>query len=214
VDIDPAVSAAASVVRCHVSWPSTSATVTPWRPWSWAFTDERSFRLDLRLPESGKWMWMRSNATYASGTTLTVAVGDALAAGAVGALLSGVPSTTVTVLRGESLLDGATAAGSIVLPAERRTLPLVAAAVPVHLALSLGWAAVMSALLPRRATVPAAVAGALAIAALDLELIGRAFPRIRALPQGRQWADHVAYGLAVGVVVRRRRLSRATRSGA
>ena len=212
--MEPAVSAAASVVRCHVSWPSTSATVTPWRPCSCAFTDERSFRLDLRLPESGKWMWMSSSATYASGTPMTVALADAVAAGAAGAVLSGVPSTTVTLLRGESLLDGATAAGSIVLPAERRTLPLVAAAVPVHLALSFGWAAVLSAVLPRRATVPAAAVAGLAIAALDLELAGRAFPRIRALPQGRQWADHVAYGLAVGVVVRRRRLNRARRGGA
>jgi hypothetical protein len=157
---------------------------------------------------------MSSKATYASDTTLTVALADALAAGAAGAVLSGVPSTAVTVVRGERLLDGAIAAGSILLPGERRTLPLVAAAVPVHLALSLGWAAVMSALLPRRATVPAAVAGGLAIAALDLELIGRAFPRVRALPQGRQWADHVAYGLAVGVVVRRRRLRRARADGA
>src|SRR3954467_13234913 len=155
---------------------------------------------------------MSNSATYASDTPLTVALADALAAGAAGALLSGVPSTAVTLLRRESLLDGATAAGSILLPTERRTLPLVAAAVPVHLALSVGWAAVMSALLPRRATVPAAVAGALAIAALDLELIGRAFPRVRALPQGRQWADHVAYGLAVGAVVRRRRLGRASRA--
>ena len=153
-------------------------------------------------------MWMSSSATYASDTTLTVALADGLAAGAAGALLSGVPSTAVTVLRRESLLDGVTAAGSILLRDERRVAPLLAAAVPVHLALSLGWAAVMSALLPRRATVPAAVAAGLAIAALDLELIGRAFPRIRALPQGRQWADHVAYGLTVGIVVRQRRLSR------
>jgi hypothetical protein len=153
-------------------------------------------------------MWMSNSATYASDTHLTVALADALAAGAAGALLSGVPSTAVTVLRRESLLDGVTAAGSILLRDERRVGPLLAAAVPVHLALSLGWAAVMSVLLPRRGTVPAAVAGGLAIAALDLELIGRAFPRIRALPQGRQWADHVAYGLAVGVVVRQRRLSR------
>ena len=164
--------------------------------------------MDLRLPESGKWMWMSSSATYASGTSLTVALGDALAAGAAGAVLSGVPSTAVTLLRGESLLDGATAAGTILLRSERRTLPLLAAAVPVHLALSFGWAAVMSVALPRRATVPAAVGGALAIAALDLEVIGRAFPRIRALPQGRQWADHVAYGLAVGAVLRRRRRRR------
>jgi len=132
-----------------------------------------------------------------------------LAAGAAGAILSGVPSTAVTLLKRESLLDGAAAAGTILLRGERRTLPLLAAAVPVHLALSFGWAAVLSAALPRRATVPAAVAGGLAIAALDLEVVGRAFPAIRALPQGRQWADHVAYGLAVGVVVRRRRLRRA-----
>jgi hypothetical protein len=139
---------------------------------------------------------------------MTVALADALPAGAAGALLSAVPSTTVTLLRRESLLEGARAAGSILLPAERRTLPLLAAAVPVHLALSFGWAAAMSVALPRRATVPAAVAGGLAIAALDLELVGRLFPRIRALPQGRQWADHIAYGLAVGAVVRRRRLRR------
>ena len=119
------------------------------------------------------------------------------------------PSTAVTLLKRESLLDGAAAAGTILLRGERRTLPLLAAAVPVHLALSFGWAAVLSAALPRRATVPAAIAGGLAIAALDLEVVGRAFPAIRALPQGRQWADHVAYGLAVGVVVRRRRLRRA-----
>ena len=159
-------------------------------------------------------MWMSSSATYASGTPLTVALADALAAGTAGALLSGVPSTVVTLARRESLLDGVTAAGSILLPAERRTAPLIAAAVPVHLALSFGWAALMAVLLPRRATVPFAVAGGLAIAALDLEVIARAFPRIRALPQARQWADHVAYGLAVGVVVRRRRLSRSGAAGA
>ena len=154
-------------------------------------------------------MWMSSRATYACATPLTVAPADVLAAGGAGALLSGVPSTAVTLLKHESLLDGATAAGTILLRGERRTLPLLAAAVPVHLALSFGWAAVLTAILPRRATIPAAVAGGLAIAALDLEVIGRAFPAIRALPQGRQWADHVAYGLAVGTVVRRRRLRRA-----
>jgi hypothetical protein len=131
-----------------------------------------------------------------------------LVAGTAGALLSGVPSTAVTVLRGESLLDGAAAAGTILLPAERRTLPLVAAAVPVHLALSFGWAAVLATTLPRRATVPAGAVAGLLIAALDLEVIGRAFPAIRALPQGRQWADHVAYGLVIGAVVRRRRTRR------
>jgi hypothetical protein len=143
---------------------------------------------------------------------LTVALGDALAAGAVATFASGVPSTVWTVVTHGSLLDGALAAGSILLPRERRPAVLLAAAVPVHLALSFGWAAVLTAALPRRRTVPAAVAGALVIAALDLEVIGRRHPRIRALPQPAQWADHVAYGLAVGLVVRRRRARR--RSGA
>jgi hypothetical protein len=130
----------------------------------------------------------------------------------VAALASGIPSTLWTLASRGRLLDGALAAGSIVLRDERRPLPLLAAAVPVHLALSFGWAAVLAVTLPRRATLPAAVVGGLAIAALDLGLIGRRLPRIRALPQAPQWGDHVAFGLAVGVVVRGRRRRRALAS--
>jgi hypothetical protein len=146
---------------------------------------------------------------HAPGGAGTVAA-DALVAGLAGAVLSGAPSTVVTALSGGSVLDGVLAAGSILLPREERPLVLAAASVPVHLALSVGWAAAMAAALPRRRTVPAAVAGALAIAALDLGVIARRFPRVRALPQGRQWADHVAYGLTVGVVIVRRRAARET----
>jgi hypothetical protein len=129
----------------------------------------------------------------------------ALEAGLAGAALSGLPSTVVTLLRGEDLLDGARAAGAIVLPGERRTAVLLAAATPVHLALSLGWAAALARVLPRgREPLWGAVAG-LAIAALDLGVIGRRIPAIRSLPQGRQWADHLAYGLTVGLVLRARR---------
>src|SRR3954447_22629130 len=112
---------------------------------------------------------MSKRATYAA-TPLTVALADALPAGAAGALLSGIPSTTVTLWRRESLLDGANAAVTILLPRERRPLPRLAAAVPVRLAVSFGWAALLSARLTARATVPAAVGGGLAIAALDLEV--------------------------------------------
>lgn len=111
----------------------------------------------------------------------------------------------MTLARGEDVLEGARAAGSILLPGERRTAPLLAAAVPVHLALSVGWAHVLERVLPRGRELPGGVLGGLAIAALDLGVIGRRLPRIRALPQGRQWADHVAYGLAVGAVLARRR---------
>jgi hypothetical protein len=52
-----------------------------------------------------------------------------------------------------------------------------------------------------------ALAG-LGIAALDLGLIGRRFPRVRALPQLPQVADHVAYGATVGAVLALRRARR------
>jgi hypothetical protein len=71
----------------------------------------------------------------------------------VGAAGSAIPSTAWSLARGDDLLDGARAAGAIVLPHERRTAVLLLAASPVHLALSLGWAAVLAAKLPHRAGV-------------------------------------------------------------
>ena len=134
--------------------------------------------------------------------------GDALSAGLIGAVVSGVPSTAWSLAHRESVLDGAFAAGAILLRRERRPAALLAAAVPVHLTLSLGWASVLAAALPHRAEpVWGAVAG-LGIAALDLGVIGRRIPSIRALPQARQWADHVAFGLAVGLTLRARRSAR------
>jgi hypothetical protein len=130
---------------------------------------------------------------------------DAVLAGLVAAVTSGAPSTLVTLARGEDLLEGAREAGSLLLPRESRTAPLLAAAVPVHLALSVGWALVLDRVLPRGRELPGGALAGLAIAAVDLGLIGRRLPRIRALPQGRQWADHLAYGLTVGAVLAARR---------
>jgi hypothetical protein len=126
-------------------------------------------------------------------------VNRVLAAGLAGAALSGAPSTAVALWRGEDVLDAARAAGNIALPDETRTPVLLAAAVPVHLGLSLGWAAVLDRL--RAGPLTGAAAG-LGIAALDLVVIGRHIPAIRALPQPRQWADHAAYGLVVGSCLR------------
>ena len=126
---------------------------------------------------------------------------EILVAGAAGATLAGLPSTAVTLARGEDVLEGARAAGAIVVPRARPAAQL-AAAVPVHLALSFGWAAVLAATLPQGREPECGALAGLAIAALDLGVIGRRIPAIRALPQGRQWADHVAFGLAVGVTLR------------
>jgi hypothetical protein len=120
-----------------------------------------------------------------------------------------VPSTLVTLARREPLLDGARAAGALLVrdPGARDTT-LLAAAVPAHLALSFGWAAVLAQVVPHGSELAGCALGGLAIAALDLGVIApRWAPRVRALPQGRQWADHVAFGVAVGAVLWRRRTS-------
>ncbi len=125
----------------------------------------------------------------------------AVHAGAWAAALSGLPSTLHALATGGDPLAATKAAGSILLPRETRTLPLVLAAAPVHVALSLGWAVVLQRGRVRGA-VPGAAAG-LAIAAFDLGVVGRRFPRIRALPLAPQVADHLAYGAVVGFVLAR-----------
>lgn len=113
-------------------------------------------------------------------------------AAAWAAALSGVPSTVHALATGRDPLAATVAAGSILLPRETSRARLVAAAVPVHLALSLAWTLALD-----RAGVRTARAGALAglaIAALDLGVAERRFPRVRALPLVPQLADHALFG--------------------
>ena len=131
---------------------------------------------------------------------------DGVLAGTIGAILSGAPSTAYALLTRADPIEAAAAAGTLVVPRETRRLPLLAAAVPAHATISLGWGIVLAAVLPRRGTVAWGALAGLAIAALDLGLIGRRYPRIRALPMLPQVADHIAYGITVGVVLRSRRL--------
>lgn len=142
------------------------------------------------------------------GATRQETVRDALAAGAVAALASGAPSTAHALLTGGRPFEATLAAGTIVLRDEARSGRLLLAAVPVHLVLSLGWALVLAAVLPRRSTAAFGALAGLGIAALDLGLIGRRLERIRALPQAPQVADHVAYGATVGAVLSIRRSRR------
>ena len=127
----------------------------------------------------------------------------AVRAAAWAALLSGAPSTLHALATGRDPLEATLAAGSILLPGETRRTRLLAAAVPVHLGLSLGWALALD-----RAGVRGARRGALAglaIGTVDLTLAARSLPRIRALPLLPQLADHAAYGAVVGHVLGRAR---------
>jgi len=153
---------------------------------------------------------MLSAMAHDGGRLAGEALRDGAAAGAWAAVLSGAPSTSDALLRGEDPLEATMAAGSILLPTESRRGRLLLAAVPTHLALSLGWACGIALVAPRGREVPFGAVAGLAIAGLDLGVIGRRFPRIRELRTGPQVADHLAFGLVVGWVLARRRGGRSS----
>jgi hypothetical protein len=137
-------------------------------------------------------------------------VEDAVVAGAVAAVLSGVPSTTHALATGANPVEASLAAGTLLLPGEERASRLLPAAMAAHGALSLGWSLVLAVALPRRRIVAWSLPAGLAIAALDLGIVGRRFPRIRALPLVPQILDHVAFAAAVAWVLGQRRARHAT----
>jgi len=90
----------------------------------------------------------------------------------------------------------------MVLRDDRPRGHLILAALPTHVVISVIWAFLIAAGLPRTRRRLAGAAYGLGIAAFDLGIVGRAFPRIRALPLVPQIADHVAFGLLVAVLTR------------
>lgn len=128
-----------------------------------------------------------------------------LRAGFVAALVSGAPSTACSIAARRDPLEATLAAGSMLLPRENRRGYLVAAAVPVHFALSAFWGVILAALLPRGRHLLAGSVAGLIIGLVDLLVVGRRFSRIRALPIVAQLADHVAFGTTVAAVLGRSR---------
>ncbi|MCW3008034.1 MAG: hypothetical protein JWP17_2660 [Solirubrobacterales bacterium] len=122
-------------------------------------------------------------------------------------VLSGAPSTLHALRRDRSgVLDATFSAGAIVAGEDASRAVRLAVAVPVHAAMSLGWTVVLDRVLPaRRGALWGALAG-LAIAALDLGVIGRRIAPITALPLGPQVADHILFGAVAGGVLRRERV--------
>lgn len=124
--------------------------------------------------------------TYISGVALVPAV------------VSGIPSTVVALLRGDDLLASSRAAGTLL------GKPSLVRGAAAHMVLSWFWGRVLRAVLPRagkRRLLWGAAAG-LGIAAVDLGVVARRwFPAVRALPQVPQYLDHVAFGVAVALTV-------------
>ena len=122
-------------------------------------------------------------------------VARGLVAGAVAAVVSGAPSTAATLVSGRDPLEAVRAAGCIV------GSPTLVGGAVVHTVVSLWWGVVLAAVLPRQRRALWGVAAGGVIAALDLGVVARRFPRIRALPTLPQVADHLAYGAVVGAVL-------------
>jgi len=134
-------------------------------------------------------------------TPRSVFVRDVLWAGGVAAVFSGIPSTVHAWLTGGDMMAATRAAGAMLLPASADDRALFAAAAVVHGSITLFWAAILAASLPRRHAFGAALVASAAIAVLDLRVIApAAFPQVYALPFWPQFADHLAWGACVGAV--------------
>ena len=132
-------------------------------------------------------------------------VRNGLVAGALAGVLSGIPSTVYALVTRRDPLEATLAAGTLLLRGETRRGRLLAAALPAHAALSLGWGVALAHVLPLRRPALEGAAAGLVIAVLDLGVVARRFPRIRALPLGPQLADHVAYGVTAATALARLR---------
>ena len=158
------------------------------------------------MPETAAWRLARARRPRAEshGWLAASNVIDAVVSGAVAGVLSGAPSTVWTLARRGDLLESTAAAGTLLLGEDASRRSLIVAGAVAHSAISLWWGFVLSRALPRRHIFVAGAAAGLGIAALDLGVIARRYPRIRALPRAPQVADHVAFGVSAAAVLARR----------
>ena len=134
-----------------------------------------------------------------------------LRASIVAAVASGAPSTGHALVTGADPLAAARAAGTLI-PPRGRSGSLVAGAI-AHAVISLGWTLVLALVAPPGARARWGAVGAVGVAVLDLQVVGRRYPEIDALPFVPQLADHVAFGVLAGWLLdRAERAARADRA--
>jgi hypothetical protein len=117
-------------------------------------------------------------------------------------VFSGLPSTLHALATGGDPLEATRAAGAMLVPGGSELAVLVPAAGVAHVAVSAFWAGIFGLLLPRRRVAAWAVAGAAAVAVLDLGLIAPLFfPAVATLAFWPQFADHLMWGLLLGATL-------------
>jgi hypothetical protein len=120
---------------------------------------------------------------------------DRIVAATAAAVLSGAPSTAYALCTNRSVFESTRAAGTLL------GRPTLTRGFVAHGAISLWWGFVLGRLLPRGSRARSGLVAGAAIAALDLGIVARRFPAIRALPRLPQWADHLAFGAVFGAVL-------------
>jgi hypothetical protein len=126
----------------------------------------------------------------------------------VSAAVSGLPSTLHALAARRSLraagaaaLEATRAVGTLIPPGR----PGVVRGAVVHLAISAACGEGLARTLPRHHTVAWGAGAGLLIGIVNVGVIGRAFPAIRALPFAPALADNVAFGVLFALVVDRPR---------
>ena len=127
---------------------------------------------------------------------------------AVAAMVSGLPSTLHALRTGGSLrsavryvYDATRAVGTLVPPGR----PGFIRGAIVHLGISVTFGEALARMLPQRRSVVWGAAAGLAIGVINVGVIGRRFPAIRALPLTPQLADNTAFGALFAAVADRPR---------
>ena len=129
-------------------------------------------------------------------------LGDLLAAGTAATLFSGLPSTLYAFVRHEDISEATRAAGAMLISPGSSMLELFQAAAVVHTTISFFWAALLVRFLPRRHVILGSVTAATAIGVFDLKVVAPLmFPEVARLPFWPQMADHLMWGLCVGVAL-------------
>lgn len=125
---------------------------------------------------------------------------------AAAALLSAAPSTLASLRRhravaavGGDLLDATRAAGTLLPPGN----PSAVRGAIVHVGVSLACGELLGRMLPMGRSVGWGAGAGLAIGLLNLVVVGRRYPAIRALPLAPQLADNVAFGVVFALVADR-----------
>ena len=121
----------------------------------------------------------------------------AMVAGLAGAL----PSTLYSIATGGDWLASINAVAAMVNAEQLAMAWRVSVATAIHLAISLLWATLLVAILPRRRTLLWASAAGILIAVLDLRILAPMFfPEVASLSFWPQLADHIVWGASMGAV--------------